>query len=147
FDPPKKGTADADVDGDGERAEEDPSGGINLDELLAELNDMERTEDEHDDGDHIFDEVTCMLEAEREAFLEQTKEIRSALVKVRNVANKTINSSTLLLPAWKKVVSECNLPAKNLPRDVRTRWNSTYDMIRIALKYRCAYREFTNDES
>ncbi|KAJ6615156.1 hypothetical protein B0H10DRAFT_1716124, partial [Mycena sp. CBHHK59/15] len=121
--------------------------GIDLDELLAELNDMERTEDEHDDEDDIFDEVAHMLEAERDLFLEQTKEIHSALVKVRNVANKTINSSTLLLPEWKRVVSECNLPAKNLPRDARTRWNSTYDMIRITLKYRRAFREFTSDES
>ncbi|KAJ6615961.1 hypothetical protein B0H10DRAFT_1800597 [Mycena sp. CBHHK59/15] len=94
---------------------------------------MERTE-EDDDAD-IFDEIGHMLEAEREEFLEQTKEICSALIKVRTVAKKTINSSTLLLPAWKKVVSDCELPAKILPRDMKTRWNSTYDMIIAALQY------------
>ncbi|KAJ6609637.1 hypothetical protein B0H10DRAFT_1813386, partial [Mycena sp. CBHHK59/15] len=82
FDPPKKASADADTDQDGDRGDEDPSGGIDLDELLAEPNDMELTEDEHDDEDDIFDEVVHMLEAERNLFLEQTKEIRSALVKV-----------------------------------------------------------------
>ncbi|KAK6974450.1 hypothetical protein R3P38DRAFT_2584241, partial [Favolaschia claudopus] len=66
---------------------------------------------------------------------------------IRTVAKKTINSSTLLLPAWKEVVKNCGLSAKNLPRDVRTRWNSTYDMIVVALQYRRAIREFTSDES
>lgn len=56
------------------------------------------------------------------------------------------SSSGLLIAAWKKVVSDCDLPAKILPRDVKTRWNSTYDMIITALQYRRAYREFTTDE-
>ncbi|KAJ7280557.1 hypothetical protein C8J57DRAFT_1500781 [Mycena rebaudengoi] len=94
--------------------------GPDLDELLAELNDMERMEDKHDDEDDIFDEVANMLDAECDEFLEQTTEIRSALVKVQTIANKTINSSTLLLPVWKQVVSDCSLPAKNLPRNVKT---------------------------
>ncbi|KAJ6600849.1 hypothetical protein B0H10DRAFT_1887661, partial [Mycena sp. CBHHK59/15] len=30
---------------------------------------------------------------------------------------------------------------------MKTRWNSTYDMIIAALQYRCAYRKFTTDKS
>ncbi|KAK7015603.1 ribonuclease H-like domain-containing protein, partial [Favolaschia claudopus] len=163
FDAPKKkgeGSEPA-APGDGDRDEDEANDGLDLDELLAELNDMERTDDDSDD---VFDELAQMLEEDREQFLEQTKEIRSALIKVcrlffmeankfnhrrqiRTVAKKTINSSTLLLPAWKEVVKNCGLSAKNLPRDVRTRWNSTYDMIVVALQYRRAIREFTSDES
>jgi hypothetical protein len=66
---------------------------------------------------------------------------------VRTVAKKTIQSTTKLAPAWKQVLVDCKLPHKILPRNVRTRWNSTYDMIFVVLKYRRAYCEFTNDES
>ncbi|KAJ7050238.1 hypothetical protein C8F01DRAFT_1001073, partial [Mycena amicta] len=66
---------------------------------------------------------------------------------VRNVAKKTINSSTRLLPKWKEVVSDCNLAKRHILRDVKTRWNSTYDMIAFVLEYRRAYKQFTTDES
>ncbi len=33
-----------------------------------------------------------------------------------------------------------------LPRDVKTRWNSTYDMIVAALKYRKVIEEFCADK-
>ncbi|KAJ6531457.1 hypothetical protein B0H10DRAFT_1812935 [Mycena sp. CBHHK59/15] len=69
------------------------------------------------------------------------------LPQVRTVAKKTIHSTTKLLPAWKQLLLDLQMPHKILPRDVKTRWNSTYDMIVAALKYRRAYREFTMDET
>jgi hypothetical protein len=77
FDPLK------DMETDGEQDDDNNKPGVwNLDELLAEFNDMERTEEEHDDDNDLFDEVAYMLANERDTFLEQTKEIRSALIKV-----------------------------------------------------------------
>ena len=37
--------------------------------------------------------------------------------------------------AWMSTLSELCLTLKNLPRDVSTRWNSTYNMLECALKY------------
>ena len=39
------------------------------------------------------------------------------------------------------------LPAHLIPRDVKTRWNSTYDMMKIALKYRSAIDDITANKS
>ncbi|KAJ7444249.1 hypothetical protein B0H11DRAFT_2089741, partial [Mycena galericulata] len=47
---------------------------------------------------------------------------------------------------WKQLLLDLQMPHKILPHDVKTRWNSTYDMIVAALKYRRAYREFTGLE-
>lgn len=40
-----------------------------------------------------------------------------------------------MLPAWKKRVAEAGLPERVMPRDVATRWNSTFDMLVFAIKY------------
>ncbi|KAJ7681442.1 hypothetical protein B0H17DRAFT_943096, partial [Mycena rosella] len=66
---------------------------------------------------------------------------------LRKLANKIINSSTKLLPRWRAVVEANRLKPKNLPRDVKTRWNSNFDMINTGLAYRCAIHEFTLDSS
>lgn len=34
-----------------------------------------------------------------------------------------------------------------MPRDVRTRWNSTYEMLSFAIKYRAAIDRLTSDRS
>ena len=45
------------------------------------------------------------------------------------------NSSTLILPWWYAVLDELKLGERIMPRDVSTRWNSTYDMLKFALDY------------
>ena len=57
---------------------------------------------------------------------------------IRKLAFKVIHSTTILLPAWREILNGLKLPQRNMPRDVQTRWNSTYDMLEFALKYRQA---------
>ncbi|KAK6977237.1 ribonuclease H-like domain-containing protein [Favolaschia claudopus] len=147
FDPPKKDDGTSDKNRDDDADDDEPDGLLDLDELLEELHDLERTAPEQDDTDDIFDEVAQMLDNDRTFFLESTKEIRSALSKIRNIAKKTINSTTKLLPRWQQTVKDHRMKPKMLPRDVRTRWNSTFDMINTALDYKKAIRDFTFDDS
>lgn len=118
-----------------------------------------------DNEDGWVDEIAAMTDEERAQFQERVRPVRMTLTKVcefqlaeydntahlgpqiRRLAFKLINSTTLLLPMWKKRVAEAGLPDRIMPRDVATRWNSTYDMLVFALKYRavvhaiCADRE------
>ncbi|KAF8986550.1 ribonuclease H-like domain-containing protein [Cyathus striatus] len=66
-------------------------------------------------------------------------------MQVRKVASKTIYSSTFLLPAWKDCLQELGCTERLIPRDVRMRWNSTYDMLHFILDHEKAYRWFTGD--
>jgi hypothetical protein len=58
--------------------------------------------------------------------------------KLRRFSFKIINSTTLLLPAWKETLKDLKLAVKYMPRDVATHWNSTFDMLHFALEYRAA---------
>src|SRR5216684_2102222 len=52
------------------------------------------------------------------------------------IAYKIINSSTKLLPEWKRVLKELLLAEKLIVRDVTTWWNLTYDMLNMNIEYR-----------
>jgi hypothetical protein len=47
------------------------------------------------------------------------------------------------LPAWKRLLAELKIAEKLLPRDVSTRWNSTYNMLNAAFKLKPAVQRFT----
>lgn len=53
------------------------------------------------------------------------------------------NSTTILLPAWDKTLSTHGLSARIMPRDVSTCWNSTFDMLEFAIRYRVAIDAMT----
>ncbi|KAL1733409.1 hypothetical protein EV714DRAFT_204398, partial [Schizophyllum commune] len=66
---------------------------------------------------------------------------------LRKLAFKIINSSTILLPAWKEILEKLSMKIKLLPRDVRTRWNSTFDMLASALEHRDAIEQMFRKDS
>jgi len=55
------------------------------------------------------------------------------------------NSSTIVLPKWYEVLETLALKPRIMPRDVSTRWNSTYDMVEFATEYRAALDIMTAD--
>lgn len=57
---------------------------------------------------------------------------------MRKVAFKLIHSTTILLPAWHEALRSLDMPVTLMPRDVATRWNSTFDMLKYALEHRKA---------
>ncbi|KAE9384407.1 hypothetical protein BT96DRAFT_771569, partial [Gymnopus androsaceus JB14] len=70
-----------------------------------------------------------MTEEEREQWKQDVEPVRMALFKARKISFKIINSTTLLLPRWREQVAHTEFKDRTLPRDVATRWNSTYDML------------------
>ena len=59
---------------------------------------------------------------------------------------KTIHSTMILLPAWTTFLEELKLSIKLIPHDVRTRWNSTYNMLCFILDHKKAYQQYTADK-
>jgi hypothetical protein len=53
------------------------------------------------------------------------------------------NSSTIILPQWNMKLKELGLSIRMMPRDVSTRWNSTYDMLDFSIAYRSALDSIT----
>ncbi|KAE9391422.1 hypothetical protein BT96DRAFT_764932, partial [Gymnopus androsaceus JB14] len=58
-----------------------------------------------------------------------------------------VHSTTIALPAWYTACSDYDLPARLIPRDVATQWNSTYDMLVVASKYSAVINKITADKS
>ena len=54
------------------------------------------------------------------------------------------NSTMILLPQWYKTLCSCTLPPRMMPCDAATQWNSTYDMLHIALDFHTAIDVMTS---
>lgn len=58
-----------------------------------------------------------------------------------------IHSTTIALPTWHETCRAHRLTVRLLPRDVATRWNSTYDMLVVARKYSTVIDSITADKA
>ncbi|KIK32214.1 hypothetical protein CY34DRAFT_102008, partial [Suillus luteus UH-Slu-Lm8-n1] len=57
---------------------------------------------------------------------------------LHKLAYKLIHSTTLLLPVWHNILQDQCMSVTNMPRDVSTRWNLTYDMLWYTLAHQDA---------
>ncbi len=133
---------DRDADDEDEADGEDLAGGVD-------------TGDDEADEDGWVDKLAAMSDEDRELFKRKVRPVRKALTKVRaycsscsswsltlhcvqirQLTNKINHSSTILRPAWFKLLKELKLPERILPRDVQTRWMSTFEMTVASVEYR-----------
>jgi hypothetical protein len=66
-------------------------------------------------------------------------------IQLRKVAFAIKNSTTILLPQWFSILRDLNVAEKMIPRDVATRWNSTFDMLNFAVEHITAINTITAD--
>ncbi|KAJ7192443.1 hypothetical protein GGX14DRAFT_380169, partial [Mycena pura] len=69
------------------------------------------------------------------------------LWKIRQLAFAIVHSTTIALPAWRKACKEKGKSPRLIPRDVRTRWNSLYDMLVVATEYKEVVNTVTGDRN
>ncbi|TFK59567.1 hypothetical protein BDN72DRAFT_780548, partial [Pluteus cervinus] len=65
---------------------------------------------------------------------------------LRTTSFRIINSTTKLLPLWKEICKKHGLEEKLIPRDVTTRWNSTFDLADVSCEYKVAINEITKEK-
>ncbi len=58
-----------------------------------------------------------------------------------------IHSTTIVLPLWFQTLQKLKLDEQKMPRDVATRWNSTFDMLEFALQYRKAIDDIAGNKT
>jgi len=126
-------------------------------EMALEDFDEEEDEDEEEDDSGIdwnaedfddgVDELEMLPAHERERVTAETATIRETVTKLRQLAFAIIHSTTIALPAWRLTCETLKLKRRLIPRDVVTRWNSTYDMMHFALNYREAIDSITADKT
>ncbi|KAF8172745.1 hypothetical protein BJ912DRAFT_859835 [Pholiota molesta] len=154
FDLPR--TAGSDMD-EAEKLLRDLAKDIDIEDLvtqanLASLDATDLNEEEEfaaiansDEG--WIDERMVMNVVDRAELDASVMPVRLVLVKLRKFAFTVLHSSTLLLPQWEELLGKLDLAERIMPRDVTTRWNSTYDMLVFAYEYRKAIDILTGDKS
>jgi hypothetical protein len=127
-----------DTPSDNEEGDDDDNEDEDKDSLLA-LN-----EDDVDDG---IDELEDLSETDRETLMQETQDVRVTVSKLRNLSFAIINSTTKALPAWRRCCRKLKKKALLIPRDVTTRWNSTYDMLSFCQRFRESIDTITADKA
>ncbi|KAH9918529.1 uncharacterized protein BXZ73DRAFT_52881, partial [Epithele typhae] len=88
------------------------------------------------------DDMSGMTPGELRDFRSNLRPVRLMLTKLRRLAATIRKSTTILLPAWKKQLELLNQDILMLKQDVRTRWCSTHDMLKRAVRLKKAIKSF-----
>ncbi|KAJ3742257.1 hypothetical protein EV360DRAFT_57808 [Lentinula raphanica] len=107
----------------------------------------ENSERDRDNVEGFVDVLNEMSAAERLMWQHEVASVKSALFKTRKISFKIIHSTTNLLPKWRAHVSEMEFKDQVLPRDVATRWNSTFDMLSAFLQMKDLVSGFLDHSS
>ncbi|KAL1711230.1 hypothetical protein EV715DRAFT_215524, partial [Schizophyllum commune] len=108
--------------------------------------DEEDEEQLEEDLDAEIDAFEGMSEVERAQLHATCRPVRFMLVKLRKLAYKVVNSTTKLLPAWFRCLKDHKMAETYIPRDVSTRWNSTYDTLQYVLEHKKAIKAYLANE-
>ncbi|KAF4612580.1 hypothetical protein D9613_012727 [Agrocybe pediades] len=116
-------------------------------EIELEEQEMERDAASDEDED---DDETGMVDYRKEMTPDEIAELDATL---RKIAYAVKNSTTILLPEWNAIIKRLSIASKAakqkplsqrvMPRDVTTRWNSTFDMLVFALEYQQVINKIT----
>ncbi|KAG6839609.1 hypothetical protein C0991_000965 [Blastosporella zonata] len=93
------------------------------------------------------DPFAALDEEDEEELLANTEAICTVIFKVQKLSFSIVNSTTRVLPVWYKTCASLGLHWCLIPRDVRTQWNSTFDMLQMALSYCMAVDAITADKA
>ncbi|KAF8224570.1 hypothetical protein L208DRAFT_1161611, partial [Tricholoma matsutake] len=88
--------------------------------------------DDDEEDDDALDDLT---EEEHEVLMENTASVRATLDKICKLSFAIIHLTTIALPAWHKACTANSHPIHLIPCDVKTCWNSMYDMLTAAFDY------------
>jgi hypothetical protein len=138
-----------------EDAQDGSDGSTNGDVPSDNEEDEDEDEDEEgkdgslpvDDEDNGIDEMADLSAIDQETLISDTKAVRGTVSKLRDLSFAIINSTTKALPTWKLSCRKLNKKALLIPRDVTTRWNSTYDTLEFCLRYRKLIDAITADKA
>ncbi|KAG2741587.1 hypothetical protein P692DRAFT_201679257, partial [Suillus brevipes Sb2] len=112
---------------------------VELEELNTEVEEEPGMMDEVDNDDGFVDEVELLDESEQVVLNKEIQPVKLVLVKVRMQRQKThhipqvckliykiIHLTIIVLPAWYGIQRDLSESQTLMPRDVATRWNSTF---------------------
>ena len=128
-------TDDPGVDDDDEEEEEDSIGALDDNEREELINNTEAV-------CTMLNKV-CLLASVISLSLHSC----SLLLYICKLSFAIVHSTTIALPAWHEACATHSLHVRLIPRDVKTQWNSTYDMLNVAMEYRKVINDITANKS
>ena len=105
------------------------------------MNDDDEEEEEEEFNALSLEPIRSMLLKVHLRFIDPNPKLSADWLtdwQLRKIAFMLKNSTTILLPAWYKTISAHGLPPCMMPQDVSTQWNSMFDMLDFAIRYRAA---------